>query len=161
VYVVPANLDVESAAGTNALLCSGLAMPVMCAADILLPFQASYPQLHLRPRAGSVLQPKESRKGEAKAEEPEAPEEKKVDTGAPDQYIDLQTDAAPLTEEEQSLLTALAEGEKTAEELSALCQLSGAQTLSTLTLLTLRGAVEELGGGRFRALVRIKEEQQE
>jgi DNA processing protein len=160
-YVVPANLDSVSAAGTNALLCEGIAMPVMSAADILLPFQASYPQLHLGTRTGSVLRSKGERKGDSKAETQGTGEEKKVDTDAPDQYIDLQTDVASLTEEERSVLTAMAEGEKTAEELSALCQLSGAQTLSTLTLLTLRGAVEELGGGRFRALVRIKEEQQE
>lgn len=160
-YVVPANLDSASAAGTNALLCEGIAMPVMSAADILLPFQASYPQLHLRTGTGSILRSKAERKGDSKGETRDTEGEKKVDTGAPDQYIDLQTDATSLTAEERSLLNALAEGEKTAEELSAQCQLSGAQTLSTLTLLTLRGAVEELGGGRFRALVRIKEEQQE
>lgn len=159
-YVIPANLDVVSAAGTNALLCSGVAMPIMSAADLLLPFQGAFPQLHLKglqPRREPPAAPKPDSDG---AQSPEHAE-KKVDTGPKADYIDLKTQEESLTEEERGILLALASGEKTAEELSALTELDTAQVLSTLTLLTLRGALEELGGGRFRSLVRLGEKAQE
>ena len=59
------------------------------------------------------------------------------------------------------MLRALGSEEQTADELGALTELDAAQVLSALTMLTLRGAVEELGGGRFRSLVRLEEEAQE
>ena len=59
------------------------------------------------------------------------------------------------------MLRALGSEEQTADELGALTELDAAQVLSALTMLTLRGAVEELCGGRFRSLVRLEEEAQE
>lgn len=170
-YVVPANLDNPKAAGTNALLCTGVAMPVMSAKDILLPFQASFPQLHLElksdKKTGILSGRRGSRgtlpEGSGEAEQGDqytGLEEKGVDTGPQADYIDLQTGTERFTEQELSVIAALAEGEKTAEELSALTGIGSPEVLSALSLLTLQGALEELGGGRFRSLVRIRDEQQ-
>jgi predicted Rossmann fold nucleotide-binding protein DprA/Smf involved in DNA uptake len=86
-------------------------------------------------------------------------EEKRVDTEAQADYIDL--DAADYTQEEKALLRALQEGEKSAEELSAETGLESAAAMSALTMLTLQGSVEELGGGRFRTVVRLNNQKQE
>lgn len=165
-YVVPANLDTTGAAGTNALLCSGIALPVMRAADILLPLQAAHPQLRLpetsrrrkNPRTEESARPAPAQKQPQSAASDGGEAEKGVDTEGQADYIDLQTGAEAYTPEELTLLLALQSGEKTAEELSAVSELGSAQTLSALTMLTLQGAVEERSGGRFRALVRIKDE---
>ena len=158
-YVVPANLDNPGAAGTNALLCSGVALPVMSAEDLLLPFQSSFPRLKGRKTASK--RPLTASQPEGAGVQKPTTEEKKVDTGADGDYIDFKTQAASLTAEELGVLRALGSEEQTADELGALTELDAAQVLSALTMLTLRGAVEELGGGRFRSLVRLEEEAQE
>lgn len=171
IYVVPANLDNPNAAGTNALLCAGVAMPVMSAQDILLPFQAAYPDLNLDLRGERLLEQfsvraKGQRRPAVQLEVPgngaeaDRPEEKGVDTGSQADYIDLQTGTETYSPEELSVLKALQEGEKTAEELGALTGLGSPEVLAALSLLTLQGALEELGGGRFRSLLRIRDEQQ-
>lgn len=180
VYVVPANLDVGTAAGTNALMCAGLALPVMSAEDILLPFRAAFPSLRLpesdgrRKKArkavslvaaptGTGTQAKKAPKKPAPEPPEQAPKpeqaQKGVDSGPEPDYIDVETGKTAFTEQERSLLRALREGDKSAEELSALTGLDSALTLSALTLLTLRGAVEENQGGRFQARVRLREEE--
>ncbi|MCD7837814.1 MAG: DNA-protecting protein DprA, partial [Clostridiales bacterium] len=45
VYTIPANLTSASAAGTNALLCGGMALPVMSAEDLLLSYRERYTRL--------------------------------------------------------------------------------------------------------------------
>ena len=160
IYVVPANLDVPGAAGTNALLCTGVAMPVMSAADLLLPYQGAFPRLHVTGGHPRKESPSGSKPEDGDPQKPRM-EEKKVDTGARADYIDLKTQEESLTEEERSLMYALGSEVKTAEELSALTELATAEVLSALTLLTLRGFLEELGGGRFRSLVRLEEKAQE
>jgi DNA processing protein len=165
-YVVPANLDAVSAAGTNALLCEGVALPVMSAGDILLPLQASFP--HIKPvvpnqgggrRLRTDSTPSRREEKAEKTASATVEEEKRVDTEAQADYIDL--DAADYTQEEKALLRALQEGEKSAEELSAETGLESAAAMSALTMLTLQGSVEELGAGRFASLVRIRNERQE
>ncbi len=178
-YVVPANLDVGTAAGTNALMCTGLALPVMSAEDVLLPFHGSFPQLKLpessrkrgrvRQAVSLVASPGAKRSAASKApsggvseasapENRKRPEEKRVDSGPEADYIDVETGNTAYTAEERTLLRALQERDRSAEELSACTGMDAARTLSALTLLTLRGALEELQGGRFRTRVRLSEE---
>ena len=158
-YVIPANLDSETAAGTNALLCSGVALPVMSAGDILLPFCDTFPRLRPDPgrrrRAGKKALKMTPQNQDAAAPQP-SESEKRVDTGGDSDYIDLRNSETDLTQSEIALLLALQAGERTAEELSAETGIPTAQLLSSLTMLTLRSYVEEQEGGRFAAAVRVK-----
>jgi predicted Rossmann fold nucleotide-binding protein DprA/Smf involved in DNA uptake len=138
----------------------------MSAGDILLPYQSSFPRLKPKRRsqgAGNRHRAEKAasegeKKREIRASQP-LEEEKRVDTEVQADYIDL--DAAEFTEEEKTLLLALQKGEKSAEELSAETGLTSPGTLSALTMLTLQGAVEELGGGRFQSLVRLKNKEEQ
>lgn len=168
-YTIPANLTSSHAAGTNALLCSGLALPVMSASDLLLTYQASFPQLTAdSPRQPQAKAPRTAPEKSVKKEplptinkgksapEPTAPSEKKVDTGERTDYIDLRNSNDTFTDDEQAVLLALQTGDRTGEELIAETNIPSPRVMATLTLLTLRGYVEELSGGRFRATVRVR-----
>ncbi|MCD8008765.1 MAG: hypothetical protein LUF68_07520, partial [Clostridiales bacterium] len=91
----------------------------------------------------------------ARAEVPPAAE-KKVDSGEKSDYIDLRKSRSTFTDDEQAVLLALQAGEKSAEELTAETGVPSARILAALTLLTLRGHVEELSGGRFKTGLRVK-----
>ena len=56
-----------------------------------------------------------------------------------------------------AVLAALGKGNKTADELVELTQLPARRVLSTLTMLQIGAAVEELPGKRFSALVELEE----
>lgn len=157
-YTIPANLDLVSAAGTNGLLCSGLAMPVCCAADLLLPLQARYPQLRL------PIAPAEARfMGRKKEKTPPKPvsvqteeksvlppeEQKGVDSGKNSDYIDLQTMKEEFSEEERAILVALQGGACSADDLSAATSLPASQLLALLTTLTIGDWIEEQNGGYY------------
>ncbi|MCD7928764.1 MAG: DNA-protecting protein DprA [Clostridiales bacterium] len=174
VYTIPANLTSASAAGTNALLCNGLALPVMSAEDLLLPYRESYARLNPTPSAAAKPKAPPSKPAASQPENRDAsprPEtakvtapraevppaaEKKVDSGEKSDYIDLRKSRSTFTDDEQAVLLALQAGEKSAEELTAETGVPSARILAALTLLTLRGHVEELSGGRFKTGLRVK-----
>ncbi|MCC8074485.1 MAG: DNA-processing protein DprA [Clostridiales bacterium] len=163
VYTIPANLTSTSAAGTNALLCNGLALPVLSAEDLLLPYRDRYPRLAPKPRAAAPKPEKTApvpAPETAKRTDPEAAaapnQQKKVDSGEKSDYIDLRKSGSTFTDDEQAVLLALQAREKSAEELTAETGVPTSRTLAALTLLTLRGYVEELSGGRFKTELRVK-----
>ncbi|MCD8145718.1 MAG: DNA-protecting protein DprA [Clostridiales bacterium] len=173
VYTIPANLTSASAAGTNALLCGGLALPVLSAEDLLLPYRESYVRLNPIPSAAPnpKTPPKPAAPAPEKREAPSTPEaaktaapraevppvaEKKVDSGENSDYIDLRKSRSTFTDDEQAVLLALQSGEKSAEELTAETGVPSSRILAALTLLTLRGHVEELSGARFKTGLRVK-----
>ncbi|MCD8050537.1 MAG: DNA-protecting protein DprA [Clostridiales bacterium] len=174
VYTIPANLTSTSAAGTNALLCSGLALPVMSAEDLLLPYRERYTRLTTAPSTApkrktpppksAVTEPEQktqsaapkAEKSPASGAETAPSQQKKVDSGEKSDYIDLRKSRATFTDDEQAVLLALQAGEKSAEELTAETGVPSARVLAALTLLTLRGYVEELSGGRFKTELRVK-----
>lgn len=172
VYTIPANLDSPTAMGTNGLLCSGLALPVMSAEDVLITFRDSFPRLR-QPRAVK-LRPKKEKKAPIPQQPPHirlepvlAPQqekgtsqeqipEKKVDTAADSDYIDLNTADSHFTDDEQAVLMALQKGELTSEELSAETAVPSSRILAALTMLTLRSYVKECSGGRFQSTIKVR-----
>ncbi|MCD8190792.1 MAG: DNA-protecting protein DprA [Clostridiales bacterium] len=174
VYTIPANLTSASAAGTNALLCGGTALPVLSAEDLLLPYRERYARLNPAPAAApgpkapppkaAAARPEkraphpapEAKKSPAPRVETPPAAEKKVGSGENSDYIDLRKNRSNFTDDEQAVLLALQSGEKSAEELTAETGAPSPRVLAALTLLTLRGYVEELSGGRFKTGVRVK-----
>lgn len=162
-YTIPANLTALSAAGTNGLLVSGQALAVGCARDILENLGPAYPSLG---RDRAPLQPiparetpprKTSAPAPAKEERPAGNAQKKVDSGAKVDYIDLQRGEPPFNEDETVILRCLSSGEKTGEELFAAAGLPMERLMAELTILTLQGDVEERSGGRFALAAPLKE----
>lgn len=157
-YSIPANLDSPTAAGTNALICSGHALPVSSAEEILLPFYGAFPQLRLdsrrippRKAAGTPEKPRPEPVFRSNFP-PKAPAKNKkgVDSGAKSDYIDLQAASTDFTDDELSLLAALQSDRKTAEDLTAETEIPSSRALAALTTLTLRGYLKELAGGFFQ-----------
>lgn len=169
VYVVPARLDDESAYGTNELMCSGYALPVMSGREILEAYVAMYPRL-LRTPAQAAPTP-----ASQQAAEPERAEEKPViieqpkpekseqppvtlpensetgvDTGKTTDYIDVDTSNQSLTQDERQLLRCFGPGVMTAEELIAASGMSAPTVMAALTMLAINGSVISEDGGRFR-----------
>ncbi|MCD7887795.1 MAG: DNA-protecting protein DprA [Clostridiales bacterium] len=161
VYTVPANLTSSASAGTNDLLCSGLALPVLSAEQLLLPYRDRYVRLA---RAASAPQPEKAPPSPAPtaakkaAPEAEVPpkKQKKVDSGQKSDYIDLRKSDSVFTDDEQAVLLALQPGEASTEELAARVDIPVDRMMSALTLLHLRGLVEELPGSRFKTELRVK-----
>ncbi|MCD7882016.1 MAG: DNA-protecting protein DprA [Clostridiales bacterium] len=164
IFAVPANLGAPMSAGTNDLLRQGLALPVLSGADILSHYPYYLPRREEQPdftRWQVVRVPAQPRAQE-KAVSPEPPEaaaptppepisdEKRVDTAPNSGYIDLSDPSAQWTETERTLLQALAGGPATMEALIDQTGLPSSQTSATLTLLAVKGVVEECSGGRFR-----------
>ncbi|MCD8383078.1 MAG: DNA-protecting protein DprA [Clostridiales bacterium] len=164
IFAVPANLGAPMSAGTNDLLRQGLALPVLSGADILSHYPYYLPRREEQPdftrwqvvRVSANAQPSEetARPEPPKAAPPAPPEpvsaEKKVDTAPNSGYIDLSDASAQWTETERVLLQALTGGPATMESLIDQTGLPSSQASATLTLLAVKGVVEECSGGRFR-----------
>ncbi len=164
IFAVPANLGAPMSAGTNDLLRQGLAMPVLSGADILsnysyfLPHRAEQPNFTrwqlVRVAAKSKAQENAVPPEPPEAVSPAPPEpisqEKGVDTASNSGYIDLSDSSAQWTETERALLQALADGPATMEALIDRTGLPSSLVPATLTLLSVKGTVEECSGGRFR-----------
>ena len=81
----------------------------------------------------------------------EEPEEKGIDKGPQQAYIDR----SGLTDDQIDLILALEDGKRTAEELVDLTQIPARRVLSALTMLQIQGHVVE-PGRRFEAAVRLR-----
>ncbi|MCC8181373.1 MAG: DNA-protecting protein DprA [Clostridiales bacterium] len=164
IFAVPANLGAPMSAGTNDLLRQGLATPVLSGTDILNRYSYLLPHREAQSdftcwqvvRVAAKPQPSAA---EASPEPPNAapaapPEpvsrKKRVDTAPNSDYIDLSDVSAQWTETERTLLQAMADGPATMEALIDQTGLLSSQVSATLTLLAVKGAVEECSGGRFR-----------
>lgn len=159
VFVIPARIDDISAAGTNDLMCQGYAMPIMSGRDLLGYYTAVYPQL-LRTQEKPFRKikpapdPEPAKKEAAPPSAPDPVSEKKVDTEKSGAYIDLDSVKDSLSQQEQSILTAMGSDSVTSEELIAATGLSAAELMSALMMLTLKSLVISEDTGRFRSAVR-------
>ncbi|MCD7928198.1 MAG: hypothetical protein LUF80_04975, partial [Oscillospiraceae bacterium] len=86
-----------------------------------------------------------------------APEAKKmVDKEENREYIDWKSARQTFTDDEMDILRALEQGEQTAQQLVELIQLPARRVLSAITVLQMRGYVDQGGGGRLRAKAVIR-----
>lgn len=118
VYAVPGHIDSEFCAGSNALLRNG-AGAATCGWDVLRAYKDQFPD---------KLQA--------------TPGQKKEMAQSPKSAVTGVTDA------EQAVFDALAEGEKTYNQIIAATGLEAHKALAVLTMLELKGMVRTLPGGR-------------
>ena len=161
VFVVPANIDVESARGSNALMRDG-AIPVSSGWDILSEYQYQFPGKVRRKRTAVSLTASEeelSREGEAlqkvaqepkKAPKPKAqkepPRKKVIDKEDKSAYIDLKKTPIALTPDEQIIVDGLKDGQMLVDDLIARSGKAPGVILASLTLLEVKGVVRRLPG---------------
>ena len=136
VYVVPGNVDLKSAEGSNMLLMNG-ARPAACAWDALADYQTEYPVLR-EPKASA-----------SKPVAAETAQQKGIDKENAAAYIDMETLKKGLTEPEALIVAELTHGARTADELVERTGLSASECTSELTMLQIMGIVKTAPGKRY------------
>ncbi len=168
VFVVPANAGVPTSAGSNALLRDG-AISVETGWDVISEYAALYPERVCKdistPRqtayADEVMAAAmETEKTEAKvAQKPRRigkkagsdrkNENKPIDNGGQESYSDQGDRFAALSQQERTLVDCI-QGECLVDELIERMGETTSNVLSALTLLQIKGIVEQLPGNRIK-----------
>ena len=161
VFVIPANIDVESARGSNALMRDG-AIPVSSGWDILSEYAHQFPGKVRKTRTNVVLTvnaEEVSREWEAAAKVAEPPgkreekcpqnrpsRKKVIDNGEKSAYSDFKKTQTALTPDEQAIVDALIGGQKLVDDVIAESGKAPGVILASLTLLEVKGVVRRLPG---------------
>ena len=161
VFVVPANIDVESAMGSNALMRDG-AIPVSSGWDILSEYQYQFPgkvrrgrtAVSLTANAGELSQEREDlpkvaqepKKPAPKPPKKTAPRKKVIDKDEKSAYIDFKKTLPALTPDEMTIVTALEGGQRLVDDVIAESGRAPGVILASLTLLEVKGVVRRLPG---------------
>lgn len=158
-FAVPGPADAPMSAGTNRLIRMGWAKLVTSADDILAEYQGRRP-LRRTPPAEPELQEERLRTA-LKPERPvpvcaEPSDKKEVDKTVNRAYIDWKSARELFTDDERDILLALAQKDMSADEIVEQTQIPARRVLSALTILQMRGYVEERAGRRFAALAILR-----
>ena len=161
VFVVPANIDVETAKGSNGLLRDG-AIPVSSGWDILSEYRYQFPgKVRERKTAVSLTVNEEElsrerdvpakvaqepRKREEKKPQKTAPRKKGIDNSEKSAYSDTKKTQTVLTPDEQTIVELLGKGQMLVDDLIAGSGRAPGAILASLTLLEVRGVVRRLPG---------------
>ena len=161
VFVIPANIDVESARGSNALMREG-AIPVSSGWDILSEYRHQFPgkvrqgrtAVSLTANGEELSQEREEplkvaqtpRKPSEKKQEKEAPRKKVIDKREKSAYSDFQKTQTVLTPDEQGIVDALRDGQRLVDDVIAESGKAPGAVLASLTLLEVKGVVRRLPG---------------
>lgn len=160
VFAVPGPWNAVSSEGTNRLIQEGVAKLIMSGEDVLCEVRDRFPNRlkHMAPMEAGVLEQRledVSKNMERQQKQPE----KVVDIQPDVEYIDWIECKEKLTDDQQSVLLALAEGKiLCADDLVERTQLPARRVLSALTILQVQSYVAEEAGKRFRLVVRLKME---
>ena len=159
VYAVPGNVGLAACEGSNLLLQEG-AMLATCGWDVLQGYQARFPdrlrhvsageKLTLSPQDAKYLYTDEPAAQTAPAPSPRASEpEKRIDNSEQRNYIDLQQVKDQLTEDELTIVEILRPGQRHVDDIIAQSGMPAARVLASLTLLEVKGYVQQQPGKRF------------
>lgn len=157
-FAVPGPADAPMSAGTNRLIRMGWAKLVTSANDILVEYEGRKNLRKVRPLTEEETQQRvaATRKEEPRVKPPKAAEEKKViDKSADRAYIDWKSARELFTDDERDILLALNEKTLLADEIIEVTQIPARRVMSALTVLQVRGYIEERAGKRFAALAVI------
>jgi len=145
VFVVPGAVDDPSFQGSNDLIRDG-AILIRSSEDVLEEYRFRCPQL-IRSKPEAFL----SGSTESDAGCEEAAKES-IDKNISVDYSSLSEQLNSLTEDELKVVGALAQGECFSDEVIQRCGLSAGSCMAALTMLQLKGYVQDQGG-RFRLAV--------
>lgn len=157
VFVIPANIDSKTSGGSNRLLRAG-AIPVLCGADVADEYRHLYPGKIF---GNNDLVPLEEKAAEKLVEENVSPENaKQIQVGKQKNSIDNKKDPVydkqesrtetKLTEEESAIFNAIGADCLHVNEIIEKTGLKGGRVLALLTVLEIRGIVEQKPGKRFQ-----------
>jgi len=163
VFAFPGPADGPASLGTNRLIQRGEAKLILSAADIMAEISGYPPE----EEEGEPLSEREAEERleaipaeELSAAPPpvrqEEKSEKEVDKAPQRAYISLSDDPEAFTDDERDILLAIQKRSLTADDISEETQIPARRVLSALTMLQLRGMVEERPGKRFYASVILK-----
>jgi len=163
VFAFPGPIGAPASLGTNKLIQDGEAKLIRSAADILEEFSDRF---EVRRPERSQLEEDELRQrlsagrparteGGKKSQKSPPPAEKEVDKLAQRAYISLTDAPEALTDDERDVLLSIRDKALTADDVAEAAQLPARRVLSALTMLQLRGWVEEKPGKRFTAAVTV------
>ncbi|HIR84454.1 MAG TPA: DNA-protecting protein DprA [Candidatus Galloscillospira excrementavium] len=170
VFAFPGPADAPMSRGTNKLIQRGEAKLILSAEDVLSEFALLYPHrlreaepLSAEDEAERLEAVLEGKTGEKTGEKPPRVEknrgqspEKEVDKGQKRAYITLKEGDGAWTDDERDILLALGGRTLHPDELVEATGIPARRVLSALTMLQLRGYVEERPGKRFEALVLLR-----
>ena len=149
VFVLPANVGVESCSGNLKLLREG-AIPVYDGWDILQEYEARYPGILLRKPTGSSSGGDLTPDLDAEPEPEAKPAVKKdIDKPKARAYIDLNSVLEKLPKEEQALAALLQDGPMHIDTIADRSRLGAGRALASLTLLELKGVVRRSSAGIY------------
>ncbi len=159
VFAVPGNVDAPMSRGPNRLIRRGEAKLIHCGWDVLEEYAARYP---------NRIRRMTSFPAEAEGQSTHAPaglenispgnREKMVDNTADRTYIDMKENGAEYTDDERDILLALDGRALVTDDIIEATQIPARRVLSALTMLQIRGLVEEGPGKQFRALALLRAE---
>lgn len=159
VYAVPTNIDASAGKGTNQLLVRGEAICVCSGDDVLEHYWALYPNKRKAPQS---LTPEEQAQRLEEPKQSEPPKaEPKAEVAAPAPAADrrktvaLAAHKSEYTDDEVAVLQALADSALVTDAVVAATGLPARRVSATLTVLTIRGLVRQLPGGRFEAAITL------
>ncbi len=162
VFAVPGNIDAPMSRGPNWLIRQGARL-ITCGEDVLEEYRNIYPTQipETRPLEAEVL---EARLGDLPQG---SPPKKKVDkppkdtthppTESPREFVPAAIQRDRFTDDELAILRGLGELSRTADDLVEETQIPTRRVLSALTMLQVRGQVEEQPGRRFTSLVTLEQ----
>ena len=157
-FAVPGPADAPMSVGTNILIRQGWAKLVTDASDVLTEYEGRRPFKRVRRMEQETME----QRLETALQEPtrSAPAEKKeVDKKENRAYIDWKSAKELFTDDERGILFALEEKGLQVDEIIEATQIPARRVLSALTVLQLRGYVDEGIGKRFASLVRLQKDE--
>lgn len=156
-FAVPGPADAPMSAGTNRLIRMGWAKLVTSSADILAEYEGRRPIRRAVPLSEEETTQR-LKTAQTPARETVSAEKKEVDKSANRAYIDWKSARELFTDDERDILFTLAEKDRLADEIIEATQIPARRVLSALTVLQVRGYVEERTGKRFAALALLRED---
>ena len=158
VFAFPGPANAYASAGTNRLIQRGEAKLILSAQDVLCEYEGVYPGRLRRTQCLDEVA-RQARLGETPTAAGMEKSQKKVDNRREKAYISLKDYTQEFTDDEREILLALADRALHPDELVECTQIPARRVLSTLTMIQVRGYVEEGAGKRFEALVRLAGEE--
>lgn len=145
VFVVPGNIDIAACAGSNALL-KDYAAAVCCGWDVMRDYESLFPGVVAQREAPCVQEQTVRQTNATFGDSCVSPDKKFVDIPAATPYS--KASDLKLTEEEKAVVSCIGESPVLIDDVIAQVRLPAGNVLAMLTMLALRGVIQNHPGRR-------------